>query len=356
MALTRQQRPTLKAVAERAGVAVSTASLVFSGRGPVAVATAERVRAAADELGYAGPDPRAASLRHGRAGAVAVVVEDRLLHAFRDPYAVSVLDGLAEVLDAIPTGLLLVAQPKGDPARVLAHIAGLPLDAVVFSLCGDESGPVIDHLAARGIPMAGTGMPADRRVHRVEIDERSAQAEITEYVKGLGHRRIGHVMMPLGAAGGGGRRILAEASAAQHTVAGERAEGFAAAAGRRSGLVEADAADVDGGRTAGLLLLDLAPAKRPTAIVAQSDLLAVGVIRAAQELGLSVPEDLSVTGFDGVALPWFAGTLTTVDQQGQAKGRALGAVVSGLLDGRRQRRHQVLPTSLRVGTTTAPPR
>ena len=72
---------TLRDVAERAGVSISTASLVFSGRGPVAPPTAERVRAAATFLGGAGPDPLASSLRQGRAGAVAVNVEERLRDA-----------------------------------------------------------------------------------------------------------------------------------------------------------------------------------------------------------------------------------------------------------------------------------
>ena len=70
-----QARPTLRTVADRAGVSVSTASLVFSGKGPVAVATAERVRAAAAELGFAGPNPLASSLRQGRAGAIGVLVD-----------------------------------------------------------------------------------------------------------------------------------------------------------------------------------------------------------------------------------------------------------------------------------------
>ena len=79
MTSTRQARATLRDVADRAGVSTSTASLVFSGKGPVAPETAERVRAAAVQLGYAGPNPLASSLRHGRAGVVGVIVEGRLL-------------------------------------------------------------------------------------------------------------------------------------------------------------------------------------------------------------------------------------------------------------------------------------
>ena len=91
-------------------MSISTASLVFSGKGPVASSTAERVQAAATQLAYAGPDPLASSLRQGRAGTVAVIVEERLRDAFRDPFALAVLDGLAQELDAMGTSMLLVAD------------------------------------------------------------------------------------------------------------------------------------------------------------------------------------------------------------------------------------------------------
>src|SRR6478736_6811719 len=131
-----QARPTLRDVAERAGVSVSTASLVFSGKGPVAEATGERVRAAASELGFTGPNPLASSLRQGRSGAIGVLVEGRLRMAFRDPFAIAVLDGLAEVLEAVPTGMLLIGQPRGASESVIPQLAPLALDAVVFSLRG----------------------------------------------------------------------------------------------------------------------------------------------------------------------------------------------------------------------------
>ena len=139
MSRARQLRPTLRAVAQAAGVSTSTASLAYSGKGPVAPETVARVRAAAEQLGYAGPDPLASSLRHGRSGVVGVVVEGRLLHAFRDPFAVSVLDGLSQVLDEIPAGMLLIAQPAGTPERAITQLSATALDAVVFSLCGPDS-------------------------------------------------------------------------------------------------------------------------------------------------------------------------------------------------------------------------
>ena len=180
MAPTRQttaaRRPTLRDVARRAGVSTSTASLVFSGKGPVATATAERVRSAASDLAYAGPDPLASSLRQGRVGTVAVVVEGPLRLAFHDPFALAVLDGLAEELDAAGRSMLLVAQPVEDPERALAQLATQAVDAAVFPLCGERVNPVVDHLLARhparARPRPHPGRPpvdgaVARRPHRV---------------------------------------------------------------------------------------------------------------------------------------------------------------------------------------------
>ena len=96
-------------------------------------------------------------------------------------------------------------------------------------------------------------------------------------------------------------------------------------------------------------------AGRPTAIVAQSDLLAAGVILGARELGLRVPEDLSVVGFDGVELPWLApDKLTTANQPLKAKGKAVGAAVAAILAGEKPEA-LTLDVELMIGTTTAAP-
>ncbi|WP_353508074.1 LacI family DNA-binding transcriptional regulator, partial [Intrasporangium sp.] len=247
----RPQRPTLRDVATRAGVSVSTASLVFSGKGPVAAATAERVRAASAEIGFAGPNPLATSLRQGRAGVVGVVVEGRVRIAFRDPFAISVLDGLAEELDAIPTGLLLLGQPADDEDSLLPLIAGLALDAVVFSLCGPESSPLVDHLSARGIPMFGTGVPDDKRVTQVRIDERAAGAEIARHVRRLGHRRVAHVAMSLTARSSAGAISPDDLTGDTYLSSRGRLDGFRDVFGARAEAVQTgDGSSVEGGITA----------------------------------------------------------------------------------------------------------
>lgn len=348
-------RVTLRDVAARAGVSISTASLVFSGRGPVSDATAARVRAAALDLEYTGPDPLASSLRQGRSGVVGVLVEGRLLHAFHDPFAISVLDGLADVLDDIGVGMLLVALDPEDPEGSVARLAGHAMDAVVVPLGTTEGHPLLPHLAARGIPVIAAGIRPGAATVTVTIDEAAASASATRHLWELGHRRIGMVSMQLGPVAETAPVRDADVAVAGYADALGRLTGFREVAGPRAAVVQTPWPDVAAGRAAAALLLDPASADRPTAIVAQSDLLAAGVIQAAEAMGLEVPGDLSVVGFDGVSLPWLGHDLTTVDQDALGRGRALGALLREVLDGE-QVADVELPTRLHLGSTTAPPR
>jgi DNA-binding LacI/PurR family transcriptional regulator len=89
-------------------------------------------------------------------------------------------------------------------------------------------------------------------------------------------------------------------------------------------------------------------------VIAQSDILAAGVVQAAHALGLRVPDDVSVAGFDGADLPWLPGSLTTVVQPSDAKGRAAARAAMALVAGERPA-DVLLPVALRIGTTTGPP-
>jgi DNA-binding LacI/PurR family transcriptional regulator len=293
MAPTRQtrstpRRPTLRDVARRAGVSTSTASLVFSGKGPVAEATAQRVRDAASALSYAGPDPLASSLRQGRVGTVAVVVEGPLRYAFHDPFALAILDGLAEELDAAGRSMLLIAQPLDDPERAVAQLATQAVDAAVFPLCGHRDNPVVDHLLARGVPLVGSGAPIHPQVAHVLTDEFAAMRLTTQHVLDLGHERVAHLSMMLRAHSPTGVVTDAEVATATYPDAVGRLAGFRSLAGPSAPVVQACELTVEAGEAAARLLLDVPAEQRPTAIVAQADLLAAGVVRAAESMGLRV--------------------------------------------------------------------
>ncbi len=328
---------------------MSTASLVFSGRKPVAARTAERVRAAAAEIGYTGPDPLASSLRHGRSGIVGVLVEDGLSTAFRDPYALTFHDGLAAALDGL-AGMLLLSQHSTRPDAVLPTLATTALDAAVFATCSIEDNPAVAPLAARGVPLFGSGSPNDPAVTQVRIDDLGAFAELAEYVHGLGHTRVATVTMPLAPSP---RLGPVPDGPARYRVSADRLAGFRRVFPDGVAVQCAESSSVEGGLAAGTLLLG--GRHRPTAILAQSDVIAAGIIRAATELGIDVPGELSVTGFDGVELPWLGRRLTTVAQDGYARGRAVGKLVLAAIAGEPVVEPPPLPTELRIGDTTAPP-
>jgi DNA-binding LacI/PurR family transcriptional regulator len=344
-------RPTLAAVAARAGVSPSTASLAFAGSPRVAPTTRERVLAAAAELGYGGPDPLAASLRRGRSGVVGTFVGERLLHAFRDPVAIQLLDGITEVLGRHGVGLLLLAGDAGRPAA--DQLARIPLDAAIFATCGLEDDPALDLLRLRGVPLVGVEGPVAEGVVLIDVDDRGGIAELAAHLRDLGHHRVASVAMPLRLDGTRGPVDAARRACVHYRDVRHRMAGVEDVFGPVP-VFETASNVVAEGELAGRALLDGPADRRPTAVVAQSDVLAAGVVQAAVGLGLRVPDDVSVAGFDGADLPWLPGTLTTVVQPSDAKGRAAAEAAMALVAGEHPT-GMTFPVTLRVGTTSGPP-
>lgn len=345
-------RPTLAAVAARAGVSSSTASLAFSGSPRVAETTRERILAAAADLGYAGPDPIAASLRRGRSGIIGCFVGERLLYAFRDPVAVQLLDGIAEVLGGHGVGLLLLAGDEGRPAP--EQIARMPLDAAVFATCGLEDDPAMTALRLRGVPVVAVEGPEVDGVTMVDIDDLGGTRALASYLHDLGHRRVGVVAMPLRLDGTRGPVSPSRRALVHYRDVRRRLLGVEDVFGPVP-VLETASNSVSEGALAGRALLDVPAGERPTAIVAQSDVLAAGVLSGAAELGLRVPGDVSVVGFDGADLHWLGDTvLTTVVQPSDEKGRRSAIAAMELVDGGAPA-DVLLPVHVRIGTTTGPP-
>jgi len=346
---TTSPRPTLAAVAARAGVSVSTASLVFSGAGPVAAATRDRVLAAAAELDYGGPDPTARSLRRGRSGVIAVVTEDRLVDAFRDPMNLAFLDGVAQAFGDERTGLLVI--PLAAESGV--DLSAPPMDAAILLGCSLDLGASVEVLRRRRIPIVAVEAEPFDGVLLVDLDNRAASRRGAEHLSELGHRQVATVTLALDASRTPGaltpeRERAATGNTTRQRLAGLREVYPEATGWSTSGSYLAD------GYAAGLALLDRPAAGRPTAIVAQSDLLALGVLRAAEHLGIDVPRELSILGFDGVRLEG-AGSheFTTLVQPAVEKGEAAAAAVFAALAGGRPE-PVLLHCELRVGTTTGP--
>lgn len=342
--------PTLADVAVKAGVSASTASIAFSGSGPVSDATKQRVLAAAAELGYAGPDPRAQSLRRGRSGIVGVVLEERVRAAFLDPVKIRTLDGIAEGIAPLGAGLLLLTDTGDGDAPV--SIESAPVDAVVLIGCSPRLADSVEILRRRGIPAVAIEGAADEDILEIAIDNRAATRRGAEYLRELGHTDVAIVALPIDVPRTRGRLTPEAEAASTNQTTSDRLLGAREVFPDAPAIATA-ASSVEEGRVAAHDLL-AGPGARPTAIIAQSDLLAAGVIRAAEELGLSVPGDLSVLGFDGIRVDGLRHDLTTLDQPSADKGRAAGEALVRLLAGEAPEPVSFTST-LHIGDTTAPP-
>ncbi|AXH34410.1 LacI family transcriptional regulator [Humibacter sp. BT305] len=344
------RRATLADVAARARVSRSTASLAFSGAGPVSEETRSRVLAAAAELDYGGPDPRARSLRQGRSGVVGVVFDERLLQAFRDPVNIGTLDGIVEGLGVDSNGILLLTETGATSESVRSAV----VDAAVIMGCSPHLGTIIESLRRRGIPVVSIEGDEEDGVVDIGLDNAGAAEELARHLAELGHRRVATVTLATDEKRASGPLTPEAERAITTVVTGERLAGMRHVFPDAAAYACADSF-VEGGAAAARVLLDVPADRRPTAIMAQSDLLAVGVLQAADELGIAVPQELSVTGFDGVRIDGLTRhDLTTMVQPVAEKGRAAGEAVVALLAGDEvsSRRY---PCVFHAGTTTAPP-
>jgi DNA-binding LacI/PurR family transcriptional regulator len=344
-----RRRATLAAVAAAVGVSRTTVSNAYNRPDQLSATLRKRILAAAAELGYHGPDPVARSLRMRTASAVGLVFGDSLSRAFVDPNAVEFLQGVARACEDTGRSLLLV--PAGPEATNTETVQRAAVDGfVVYSLPPNDR-----HLAAvrtRPQPIVIVDSPRDvPDVDFVGVDDRVGFAKITRHVLGLGHRRIAFLVSSVTGVWSDAPDLVSVAER-DAGVLGERARGMqdeVGAADVQVSVWDCRASAPDLGAAAAREALAAEP--RPTAVVCFSDALALGALQTAADLGLRVPEDVSVTGFDDVPAAAAAG-LTTVRQPTPEKGRrAVALLDKPAVDGRRVVQ---LPTKLIVRGSTGP--
>ncbi len=347
--MSAKRRPTMADVAALAGVSLSTVSLTYSGAGPISPHMRARVEKAAAELGYGGPSAQAQALRSGRSRVVGLVIHERLHYALRDPFTLRVLDALIGDLGEMGQGVLLLPSPTADSTE--PNLLGTAaMDAAVLMRVRDHGEPALEILARRELPFAIVEGSAPGAA-AITIPDRRASAELIRHLVSLGHERIATVTLPRGTRSTTSIYEGELLAGALWTPTRNRLAAFEDAGVEPCVVIESRFSTVEEGVAAGHLALNH-PSK-PTAVVCQSDLLAGGVVLAARELGRRVPEDVSITGFDGLDLPWLQPLdLTTVPQDGAAKGHLIAQSVKALLDGAEPPVIE-LPLAIRIGTSTA---
>ncbi|SEP26644.1 transcriptional regulator, LacI family [Trujillonella endophytica] len=318
----------MREVARAAGVSPMTVSYVYSRPERVSAETAARVRAAARALAYPGPDPTARSLRRGRVGTLGVVLGERLTYAFDDPQAARFLAGVADVCATEGVGLTLLPT-TGGPGDV-QRVAEAGVDGFVVWTTNDDD-PVLDAVAARGLPAVVHSGPSGRGLPVVGIDDRAAAAEVGR-IAWAGARRPVVLAFPLDP--GRTRQLLEgpDVGEIRFPVTRARWEGLRSAwtaDGRAPGHLRLAVCPVNDAREGESFTADLlAGAAPPDAIAAMSDELASGALRAAAAAGLAVPTDVAVTGWDDGEAAERAG-LTTVAQSLREQGAHCARIALG---------------------------
>jgi DNA-binding LacI/PurR family transcriptional regulator len=321
-------RVTLAQVADRAGVSVMTASYTYSRPDRVSEQARSRVLAAADELGYAGPNPSARSLRRGSTLALGVVLGEHLTYAFDDPGAVSFLAGAAEVCAEQGFGMTILPITGAD--EDVARVTDAAVDGFIVWTTSDDD-PVLAAVRATRRPAVVHGGPALDGLLLVTIDNRTAARAVGE-VAFAGAASPAVLSLPLTR-----ERVTAvgrgtEPGAASFPVTRDRLTGYREAA-ETSGLawndiVVAVCGSNDASEAERVATALLTSERRPDAIAAMSDIQATGVLRAARASGLSIPDDLAVTGWDDLPAAVQLG-LTTVAQSLREQGAACAYAALG---------------------------
>lgn len=326
------ERPTIRQVAREAGVSVATVSRVFAGSAAVSEARTRDVLDAANRLGYH-PHAVAQSLASGRNRVVGVIVPNlanphfyalikQVIHdAERDGYQVLVADSDESVAAERALGMSLLQRADG------------------LIMCGPRcANQVLTELLDVGKPVLMVNRKVDEpAMSSVVVDTQGGMRELVRHVTDLGHDHVTYVHGP--------------ARSWQ-----EQERWRALRAFRRKGL-RID--EVSGGNTMdeGKRVADDVLATGCTAVLAHNDLCAIGLVAALKARGLTVPADMSVTGFDDISFATYVDPpLTTARTPQDEAASAAWLGMRGLLDGHRSGARTVIQSTAVVRESTAPPR
>lgn len=336
---------TISQIAKEAGVSKTAVSFAFNDPSQLAAATVSHIREVAERLGYT-PDPIARSMTTRRTNALGLLLPQDIATALANPFYTQFIRGIGKVCGRAGQTLMLVPPLWGSMMKAIPHatvdgfvVVGLEVDRGEIQL-----------MRRRDVPFVMVDSEAPSDVRSVNVDDRSGAQMAMQYVLAQGHRRIAIVAIESGKA----EHIEEYTGTLAARLSGYRAalaEYGLALGDAGISLIEAPTS-WEGGRAAFEKLWQRAP--HPTAVVAMSDIIAIGVMDAAKEHGLQLPRDLSIVGFDDLpdarlTLPG----LTTVRQPAELKGELAAEVLVAALQHDAEMRHHVLPCELIVRDSVA---
>lgn len=355
------KRTSLASLAKELGVSRTTVSNAYNHPEQLSEALREKILATAEELGYPGPDPMARSLRTKHVGTIGVLLTEHLTYAFEDRASVDFLAGMAEASYGTHTSMTLVpVGPKStDELAARSLVNSAVVDGfVVYSVA--EGDPYLKAALQRGLPTVICDQPTtESDIPFVGIDDRAAIAPAAQALVTAGHTKIGILCIRLDSEENNGIVSRKRLARARHHVQRLRILG-ALDVFEHNGIdpelvpiVERHINDPENNYDAAKELLESNPDL--TAVLCTTDTMAFGAWEYAKSKGLRVPEDLSITGFDGIERSLDKG-LTTVIQPNKQKGFNAGRMLTDLIANKRDCGHELLETTFHEGHTVAEPR
>ena len=339
-------RTRIADVAREAGVSKAAVSFAFNSPERLRPETADRIKQVATAMGYR-PNPVARMLTARSTATIGILSPQALADVFANPFFALFAEGVAAVTEDQGFALLFISPLHGSIERALARAT---VDGVIVIGLGPHH-PEVESIRRAGLPTVLVDAPAWPEHGAIEVDDTSGALAAARHLLELGHRDLIVLSMQ-----------PTDAEDDPGSVMARRMRGYQTAFAEFGLALEPDRvryapATFEGGEQA--LLRAWADGLRPTAVLSMSDAAAAGVLQAARSLGLSIPRDLSVVGFDDLPVTRFTDPpLTTVHQPVRRKGEEAALMLLGALTTGNGPRggieHRTLETRLVIRGSTAP--
>lgn len=334
-------------IALKSGFSKTAVSFAFNNPTRLSDATLKHILAIAEELGYS-PDPVARNMSTGRTGVIGLLVPQPIDEMFRNPYFPEFVEGIGEVCTRSGFSLMLVPPLKGSMRRAIDNAA---VDGILTLGLEEDKATMVVARQCR-VPFVTVDSDPIEGVPAINVDDTGGASQAMEHVLDMGHRNIAILAIRSG-----------KQARYQEYVGTLRARmhGYMMALekygltfnGHSVRLLEC--VSTENGGVEGFHTL-WRSRQRPTAVIAMSDIIAIGVIKAAKAEGLHIPKDLSIVGFDDITLASLIHpALTTVSQPSTEKGRQATNLLVKLIESAVEPTHQILPTLLVIRESVCPP-
>jgi len=335
-------RVTIRDVAKQAGVSIKTVSRVVNNQSEVSPNTREKVQQVISELDYQ-PNTNARSLASGRTNTIGVVIPYDTKYVFSHPFFAEVIRGIAEVLSANSYNLLLNLAHSKEPYSKLysqRKVDGLILMSIPM---GDPGIKGLDESGAPWVCTCRLSDTGESNINFVDADFEGGVGLAVDHLISLGHRRIALLT--------GTENLVSVKLRKQGYLKALKKNNMPIIGGY---VLAGDFTSESGYALASQIMRNPSP---PSALVCGDDMMAFGAIKAVTELGYSVPEDISIIGFDDVSLAHFSTPqLTTIRQDTYQKGRVAAETLLNLIQNtdKGPLKQIIVDTSLIIRGSTAP--